>query len=173
MQHNAGMEEDLSPKPATEFTKARNDGAVVNFDDATDFDFARRGLVATHDSMVIGRDTGVAWDGRKHDYLRDGTPAPDTVHPGLWRQGQLTAIHGLFEVGDGVWQARGYDVSNITFIDTADGWLIIDPLTTEPTAQACLEENKNDHDQMDVWVRIERTKIKRSTAERFEIALYN
>ena len=139
MQHNAGMEEDLSPKPATEFTKARNHGAVVNFDDATDFDFARRGLVATHDSMVIGRDTGVAWDGRKHDYLRDGTSAPDTVHPGLWRQGQLTAIHGLFEVGDGVWQARGYDVSNITFIDTADGWLIIDPLTTEPTAQACLE----------------------------------
>ena len=61
------------------------------------------------------------------------------MHPGLWRQGQLNAIHGLFEVGDGVWQARGYDISNITFIDTADGWLIIDPLTTTPTAAACLQ----------------------------------
>ncbi|MBT6446136.1 MAG: MBL fold metallo-hydrolase, partial [Acidimicrobiaceae bacterium] len=99
----------------------------------------RRGLVATHPTTVIGRDTGVAWDGTRHHYLRDGSEAPATVHPGLWRQGQLNAIHGLFEVGDGVWQARGYDISNITFIDTADGWLIIDPLTTTPTAAACLQ----------------------------------
>ena len=133
------MEEDLTAKPATAFTKARNSAAVVNFDDEADFDFASRGLIATHPTTVIGRDTGVAWDGTKHDYLRDGSPAPDTVHPGLWRQGQLTAIHGLFEVGEGVWQARGYDLSNITFIDTDDGWLIIDPLTTEPTARACLD----------------------------------
>ncbi|MCL4125099.1 UNVERIFIED_CONTAM: hypothetical protein GTU68_015370 [Idotea baltica] len=133
------MEEDLTPKPATPFTQTANSAAVLNFDDETDFDFARRGLVATHPTTVIGRDTGIAWDGTRHDYLRDGSPAPDTVHPGLWRQGQLNAIHGLFEVGEGVWQARGYDISNITFIDTADGWLIIDPLTTEPTAKACLD----------------------------------
>ena len=130
--------EDLTPKPASSFTTAANSAAVLNFDDETDFAFARRGLVATHPDTVITRGAGVAWDGRKHDYLRDGSSAPDTVHPGLWRQGQLNAIHGLFEVGDGVWQARGYDISNITFIDTADGWLIIDPLTTEPTAAACL-----------------------------------
>jgi len=133
------MEDDLTPKPATSFTAAANSGAMLSFDDITDFAHARKGLVATHPTTVIGRDSGVAWDGRKHDYLRDGTSAPDTVHPGLWRQGQLNAIHGLFEVGDGVWQARGYDISNITFIDTEDGWLIIDPLTTEPTARACLE----------------------------------
>ncbi len=40
--------------------------------------------------------------------------APDTVHPSLWRQAQLNAIHGLFEVAPGIWQARGYDLSNIT-----------------------------------------------------------
>lgn len=133
------MEEDLSPKSASSFTKVANNAAVLNFDDETDFDFARRGLIATHPTTVIGRDSGVAWDGRKHEYLRDGSTSPDTVHPGLWRQGQLNAIHGLFEVGQGVWQARGYDISNITFIDTDDGWLIIDPLTTEPTARACLD----------------------------------
>jgi len=131
--------EDLSPKAATPFTAAANSAAVLSFDDATDFEFANRGLIAEHPTGVIGRDTGVAWDGTRHDYLRKGSPAPDTVHPGLWRQGQLTAIRGLFEVGDGVWQARGYDLSNITFIDTTDGWLIIDPLTTEPTARACLD----------------------------------
>jgi len=138
VRQNASVE-DLNPKPATAFTQAANSAAVLSFDDATDFDFARRGLVATIPDMLIERENGVAWDGRKHDYLREGSEAPDTVHPGLWRQGQLTAIHGLFEVGEGVWQARGYDLSNITFMDTADGWLIIDPLTTEPTARACLK----------------------------------
>lgn len=133
------MEEDLGPKPATEFTAAANREVVLSFDDETDFDFASRGLIAQHPTTVISRDTGVAWDGTRHDYLRDGSPAPDTVHPGLWRQGQLNANHGLFEVADGVWQARGYDMANITFIDTDDGWLIIDPLTTEPTAKACLD----------------------------------
>ena len=39
-----------------------------------------------------------------------------TVNPSLWRQAQLNNIHGLFEVDDGLWQARGYDISNITFI---------------------------------------------------------
>lgn len=131
--------EDLSPKPATEFTRARNTAAVIDFDDEIDFDFAARGLVAQHPTTVISRGAGVAWDGTEHEYLRSADPAPDTVHPGLWRQGRLTAIHGLFEVGEGMWQARGYDISNITFIDTADGWLIIDPLTTEPTARACLD----------------------------------
>jgi len=129
-------------KPATTSTRARNEAsraAVLNFDDDIDFAFAQRGLVAQHPTTVIERDNGIAWNGTDHDYLRSGEPAPDTVHPGLWRQGQLTAIHGLFEVGPNVWQARGYDISNITFIDTSDGWLIIDPLTTEPTARACLD----------------------------------
>jgi len=131
--------DDIARKPATTFTHNVNAAAVLNFDDATDFDFAQRGLIATHPTNIIKRDNGVAWDGTHHDYLRNDPPAPDTVHPGLWRQGRLTAIHGLFKVGDGVWQARGYDMSNITFIDTTDGWLIIDPLTTEPTAKACLD----------------------------------
>ena len=63
---------------------------------------------------------------------------PESVNPSLWRQAQLNAIHGLFEVQPGVWQARGYDISNITFIEGDNGWLVIDPLTTEGTAAACL-----------------------------------
>ncbi len=65
--------------------------------------------------------------------------APFSVNPSLWRHAQLDAIHGLFEVAPGVWQARGYDISNITFIASNSGWIIIDPLTTEATARACLE----------------------------------
>jgi alkyl sulfatase BDS1-like metallo-beta-lactamase superfamily hydrolase len=57
------------------------------------------------------------------------TPTPS--HPSLWRQAQLNNIHGLFEVGPGIWQARGYDISNITFIEGETGWIVIDPLTVE------------------------------------------
>ena len=111
----------------------------MSFDDPGDLDRATRGLIATHETGTIEYDGRVVWQTAPYDFMRNDAPAPDTVHPGLWRQGQLNNIHGLFEVTDGVWQARGYDLSNITFLDTDDGWLIIDPLTTAGTAAACLE----------------------------------
>jgi alkyl sulfatase BDS1-like metallo-beta-lactamase superfamily hydrolase len=57
----------------------------------------------------------------------------------LWRQAQLNVIHGLFEVAPNVWQVRGYDISNITFIAGETGWVVIDPLTNENTARISLE----------------------------------
>jgi len=132
---------NLASKPATPHTHAAHlaAAAVLSFDDAADFERAGRGLIAEIPGGVITRDGRPVWDVHNHDFLRTEEPAPNTVHPGLWRQGRLNAIHGLFEVADGVWQARGYDISNITFMAGDDGWLIIDPLTTEATARACLE----------------------------------
>ncbi|WP_420451324.1 alkyl/aryl-sulfatase [Ilumatobacter sp.] len=126
------------PRPATEATRRRNSAAVVDFDDDVDLAGAERGLVAQHPTGRIERDGRPVWDIAHHDFLRYSPDAPDTVHPGLWRQGRLNAIHGLFEVADGVWQARGYDLSNITFIAADSGWLIIDPLTAQECAAACL-----------------------------------
>ncbi|NDI01817.1 MAG: MBL fold metallo-hydrolase, partial [Actinobacteria bacterium] len=57
----------------------------------------------------------------------------------MWRQAKLNAEHGLFSVADKVWQVRGYDISNITFIEGQTGWIVIDPLTVEPAARAALE----------------------------------
>jgi len=65
--------------------------------------------------------------------------APDTVHPNLWRHAKLNVNHGLFEVTEGVWQVRGYDISNITFIKSNTGWIVVDPLTVEATARASYE----------------------------------
>ena len=65
--------------------------------------------------------------------------APASVHPSLWRQAQLNAIHGLFEVADGVYQVRGADLSNVTFIAGDTGWIVIDPLTTSETAALALD----------------------------------
>ena len=132
--------DDPLAKPATPHTVNANQraGAIINFDDGSDFERAKQGLLATHETGRIELNGKAVWDTASHDFLRIGKPAPETVHPGLWRQGNLNAVHGLFEVTEGVWQARGYDISNITFLETPNGWLIIDPLTTSSTAEACL-----------------------------------
>ena len=96
-------------------------------------------FIATHETGVIAGEHGPAFDVNRHDFVRDQPDAPDSVNPSLWRHARLNAIHGLFEVADGVWQARGYDISNITFLAGDTGWVIIDPLTTAPTAAACLQ----------------------------------
>ncbi len=125
------------PKAASEHTRAHNSPRDLGMDPA-DFDRASRGLVAQHATGVIEGAWGPAWDVSKYDFIEQGAPNPDTVHPSLWRQAQLNAIHGLFEVAPGMWQARGYDISNITFIEGATGWIVIDPLTVEGCARDCL-----------------------------------
>ena len=128
------------PKPATVHTARANREVErsVALDDA-DFDRASRGLLATHPTGVIDHRYGVAWDLNRYAFVRDGRPSPESVNPSLWRQAQLNANHGLFEVADGIWQVRGYDISNVTFIRGDTGWVVIDPLTTEVTAAAALE----------------------------------
>ena len=106
--------------------------------DDADFERASRGLIATHPTGVIQGDFGIAWDVSRPNFIDVGAPCPDTVHPSLWRQAQLNSIHGLFEVAPGCWQARGYDISNITFVEGATGWIVIDPLTATACARDCL-----------------------------------
>jgi alkyl sulfatase BDS1-like metallo-beta-lactamase superfamily hydrolase len=129
------------PKPATDHTRAANAACVegLPLDDPLDHERATRGLIATHPTGRIDRADGrAAWDTSSHDFVRDASHAPDTVNPSLWRQARLNSIHGLFEVVDGVWQARGYDLSNVTFVAGDTGWIVIDPLTSAETASACL-----------------------------------
>jgi alkyl sulfatase BDS1-like metallo-beta-lactamase superfamily hydrolase len=127
-----------APKDATAHTRSANAPVELAFDPA-DFDRASRGMVAQHPTGVIDGLFGPAWDITRYDFIERGSTNPDTVNPSLWRQAQLNGIHGLFEVAPGIWQARGYDISNITFIAGATGWIVIDPLTAEPCARACLE----------------------------------
>ena len=105
--------------------------------DVGDFERATRGFIA---SLPTGRiesaDGRMVADVNRYDFIRQSETAPETVNPSLWRHARLNANHGLFEVADGVWQVRGYDISNITFIKGTEGWVVIDPLTTEATARA-------------------------------------
>ena len=101
------------PRAATSHTHDLHDRAraVLQFDDPADFARAERGRSATHSAGCIELGGQTAWNVADYDFVRESQEAPDTVHPGLWRQARLNCVHGLFEVGDGVWQARGYDIS--------------------------------------------------------------
>eukprot|EP01036_Dinobryon_divergens_P029490 gene29490-38593_t len=127
------------PKPATAYTAARNTAVTLPNDDG-DFERASRGFIA---SIPTGRIDSVEGrmvvDVNRYNFIRENKRSPDTVNPSLWRHARLNAHHGLFEVADGVWQVRGYDISNITFIKGTLGWVVIDPLTTEATARASYE----------------------------------
>jgi len=48
--------------------------------------------------------------------------------------------YGLYEVVPGrIYQVRGFDLANISFIKGDTGWIIFDPLTAAETARAALE----------------------------------
>lgn len=128
----------MASKPATEHTRRANEPRDLGMDPA-DFERASRGLIAQHPTGVIQGAWGPAWDVSRYDFIEQGSTNPDTVNPSLWRQAQLNNLHGLFEVAPKIWQARGYDISNITFIEGDTGWIVIDPLTVEGCARDCLQ----------------------------------
>ena len=113
---------------ATEHTAAANSGwyDLLDFGDEREKECALKGLIEAPEALVIKRDDGtVAWDLTKFDFVKD-RKAPDTCNPSLWRHTQLNAYAGLFEVCDGIYQVRGYDMANATFIRTDHGWIIFD-----------------------------------------------
>jgi alkyl sulfatase BDS1-like metallo-beta-lactamase superfamily hydrolase len=126
------------PKPATSHTVAANRGAPAQFD-TSDRERVRRGLIAQHPTGRIESPEGfVATDVNTLHFLDDPS-APDTCNPALWEQARLNREHGLFEVAPRLWQVRGYDISNISFIAGDTGWIVIDPLTSGTAARASLD----------------------------------
>lgn len=126
-------------KDASTHTIAHNTAESAWVPDPEDFERVRRGHVASlDDPAIVNSDGRVVFDIGAYEFLRDGATSPDTVNPHLWRHARLNAHHGLFEVIDGVWQVRGYDISNITFIKGKTGWIVVDPLTSEHTARAAM-----------------------------------
>ncbi|MFE6967970.1 alkyl/aryl-sulfatase [Isoptericola sp. NPDC057653] len=110
---------------------------ALDYTDRTDFDNAERGLVDRLEPCTITDATGrVVFDMEQYAFLEGD--APETVHPSLWRQAQLCAVHGLFEVADGIYQVRGLDISNMTIVEGDTGIVVIDPLISVETAAAAL-----------------------------------
>ena len=112
-------------------------GAALDLKDDQDFQNALRGRIAHEPDLDIrAADGSVIWRPADYAFL-EGLEAA-SVNPSLLRQARLNSIHGLFEVTEGVWQVRGYDLANMSVIEGETGWIIVDPLTTIETARAAL-----------------------------------
>jgi alkyl sulfatase BDS1-like metallo-beta-lactamase superfamily hydrolase len=121
----AQAQDATAPKPATAATKAANEAlrSQLDFNDKQDFEDAQRGLIDAPATLTIKNAAGdVVWDMESYKkYIGLDKTAPDTVNPSLWRNAQLNMIYGLFQVTDRIYQVRGYDLSNITFIQGDTG----------------------------------------------------
>ncbi|MFI1015348.1 alkyl/aryl-sulfatase [Streptomyces sp. NPDC020965] len=112
-------------------------GTPLDFDDTTDAENADRGFVAAlRPAVVTDAEGRVVYDNDAYAFLRGD--CPDTAHPSLWRQAQLCARQGLYEVTTGVYQVRGLDLSNMTVVEGRRGVVVIDPLISAETAAAAL-----------------------------------
>ncbi|MFV3369605.1 alkyl/aryl-sulfatase [Pseudomonas sp. NY15435] len=126
------------PKPATSFTQAAQEQVrqSLPFGDRADFDRVEKGLIKRPDNLIIKNDDGsVAWQLGDYDFIKAAKDIA-SVNPSLMRQAQLNLSYGLFKVTDGIYQVRGYDLANITFIQGKTGWIVIDTLTTPATSKA-------------------------------------
>lgn len=110
--------------------------------DHIDFRNAERGLVATPDVCSVENESGESiWNNENYDFLHGDCPS--TVNPKLWRQGQLTRKQGLFEVTKGVYQVRGFDISNMTLIESKTGVILLDVLASTECAAGALAFYRN------------------------------
>ena len=128
-------------KPPSEHTLALIKAAreSMPFDDTRDFDEARKGFIAPLNSKIIKADAGhVAWDVERYNFLAEDREF-DSIHPSTKRQGALNQITGLYKVTDGIYQVRGLDLANLTFIRGKKGWIVFDPVTSLEPARAGLE----------------------------------
>ncbi|MFN5782047.1 MAG: alkyl/aryl-sulfatase, partial [Novosphingobium sp.] len=129
-----------APQPATAATRAVLAEAAKSLppEDGADFEFARRGFIATWPDAIIRQANGTpSFDLSGNDFIEG--PAPDTVNPALWRQNRVLRAEGLFRLAPGLYQVRNFDNSNVSFIETPRGWIVIDPLTVEEVAKAAFD----------------------------------
>lgn len=132
---------NAAQKEASAYTKEINEAvyALLDFSDEREREFAERGLLAAPEALEIFDDNGkLVWSQKAYAFVEDAD-APDTANPSLWCNTQLNHAYGLFEVMDGIYQVRGYDISNVTFIRGDTGWIVFDPLSNVETARAALQ----------------------------------
>ena len=128
------------PASATTIKLWQKQQAILPFEDKRDFEEAKRGFIAAPTYKQIKRaDGGIAWDMASYDWLLTGQDFK-SINPSLQRQALLNMAYGLYEVVPGkIYQVRGFDLANITFIKGDKGWIVFDPLTSKETARAALD----------------------------------
>lgn len=136
-----GKHFDVKGKLPSQYTieAQKKQREILPFEDKRDFDEQKKGFIAAPKYRQIMAESGnVAWDMGSYDWLLQGKTF-DSIHPSLQRQAILNMNYGLYEVIPGIYQVRGYDLANISFIKGKTGWIVLDPLTAKETAAAALK----------------------------------
>ena len=138
----------LAAKDATERTTDMNKEWYerLDFTDNSELENAKRGLIEATPDLLITNERGEVWNMAAYKFLLAEGEAPSTVNPSLWRNALCNVQTGLFKVCEGIYQVRGYDMANMTFIKTKNGWMIFDVLMGKEVAQAAIELFKRNID---------------------------
>ena len=129
-------------KPASEHTAVINSAVYsqLDFGDTQEAEFAVRGLIAAPEVLELTDEDGrVLWSQAAYSFLDDYETAPDTVNPSLWENTKNNHAYGLFEVCEGIYQVRGYDMANLTVIRGETGWIVFDPLMSVECSRAAMQ----------------------------------
>ena len=129
-------------KPASSYTAQVNSAvySLLNFEDTSEYDNATRGLIDAPEVLELKDANGnVIWSQAAYSFLNDYEKAPDTVNPSLWENTRNNPAYGLFEVCEGIYQVRGYDMSNLTVIKGDTGWILFDPLMSVECSAAAMQ----------------------------------
>lgn len=147
-----------SVKGASAFTKTINAEFAKEFgidlEDATnsEYELAKKGLILSLEDYILKGESGnTIIDLSSYNFLKEKAVA-DTVHPSLWLNGKSNLVAGVFEVlPQKIYQVRGLDIANITFVRSKTGWIVLDVTTSAESAyeainllETALEENVRD-----------------------------
>ncbi|MBQ7123279.1 MAG: MBL fold metallo-hydrolase [Oscillospiraceae bacterium] len=129
-------------KGASESTVKVNSAvySLLDFEDTSEYENATRGLIAAPEVLELTDENGnVIWSQKAYSFLNDYEKAPDTVNPSLWENTKNNHAYGLFEVVEGIYQVRGYDMANLTVIKGETGWIVFDPLMSVECTKAAMQ----------------------------------
>ncbi len=128
-------------KGATTATATVNSAvySLLDFENTEEAEFAAKGLIDAPEVLELTDANGkVVWSQKAYAFLSDYEKAPDTVNPSLWENTKNNHYYGLFEVVDGIYQVRGYDMANLTLIKGDTGWIVFDPLMSRECSEAAM-----------------------------------
>ncbi|MBD8499565.1 alkyl/aryl-sulfatase [Paenibacillus arenosi] len=134
------MSNEATPRLATSFTKKLHEHVYneLNFENKQDYEEAKKGFIAPLETKVFNDEGDIAWDIEQMKFIEQD-PAPETVNPSLWRNGQLQTITGLFEVVEGVYQVRGQGLAYTILIEGKTGVIVCDTQSTIESAKAVMQ----------------------------------
>jgi alkyl sulfatase BDS1-like metallo-beta-lactamase superfamily hydrolase len=129
-------------KEATQHTVEVNSAlySKLDFEDTSEYENATKGLIAAPETLELkDADGNIVWSQKAYSFVDNYKKAPDTVNPSLWENTKNNHAYGLFEVVEGIYQVRGYDMANLTVIEGETGWIVFDPLMGVECSAAAMQ----------------------------------